>query len=112
MKNMLLVMSNGGYLAPPDEAPERELLWVETWKRVNRFLPTFYAELFPDEAKKPKVDRREKQAKDEAKVAPPAKEDAAQEAQAEAQAQAQTQGEGVPEEEDAGARAKVAEKND
>jgi brefeldin A-resistance guanine nucleotide exchange factor 1 len=51
---MLLVMSNGGYLAPPDENPEQEELWNETWKRVNRFLPNFFAELFPEEAGKPK----------------------------------------------------------
>jgi brefeldin A-resistance guanine nucleotide exchange factor 1 len=51
---MLLVMSNGGYLAPPDENPEQEELWTETWKRVNRFLPNFFAELFPEEAGKPK----------------------------------------------------------
>jgi hypothetical protein len=55
LKNMLLVMSNGGYLAPPDENPQREELWVETWKRVNRFLPSFYGELFPAEVGKRKV---------------------------------------------------------
>ncbi|KAH7068903.1 hypothetical protein BKA63DRAFT_477540 [Paraphoma chrysanthemicola] len=54
LKNMLLVMSNGGYLAPPDENPDQEELWNETWKRVNRFLPNFFAELFPEEAGKPK----------------------------------------------------------
>jgi brefeldin A-resistance guanine nucleotide exchange factor 1 len=52
LKNMLLVLSNGGYLAPPDEEPEQEELWNETWKRVNRFLPNFFAELFPEEAGK------------------------------------------------------------
>jgi brefeldin A-resistance guanine nucleotide exchange factor 1 len=54
LKNMLLVMSNGGYLAPPDEKPDQEELWNETWKRVNRFLPQFFEELFPEEAGKPK----------------------------------------------------------
>lgn len=53
LKNMLLVMSNGGYLAPPDEKPEQEELWNETWKRVNRFLPQFFEELFPEEKGKP-----------------------------------------------------------
>ncbi|KAF1955729.1 Sec7-domain-containing protein [Byssothecium circinans] len=60
LKNMLLVMANGGFLAPPDEEPEREELWVETWKRINRFLPNFFAELFPEEAKKPKGERKDK----------------------------------------------------
>ena len=68
LKNMLLVMSNGGYLAPPDEKPEQEELWNETWKRVNRFLPNFFAELFPEEAGKPKrskeVPVREKKEED------------------------------------------------
>jgi brefeldin A-resistance guanine nucleotide exchange factor 1 len=50
---MLLVLSNGGYLAPPDEKPEQEEMWVETWKRVNRFAPGFFGELFPEEAGKP-----------------------------------------------------------
>lgn len=53
LKNMLLVLSSGGYLAPPDENPEREELWHETWKRINRFQPNFFAELFPEEAGKP-----------------------------------------------------------
>ncbi|KAF1919808.1 hypothetical protein BDU57DRAFT_513096 [Ampelomyces quisqualis] len=57
LKNMLLVMSNGGYLAPPsghdDQSPEQEVLWDETWKRVNRFLPNFLGELFPEEVGKP-----------------------------------------------------------
>ncbi|EUC34639.1 hypothetical protein COCCADRAFT_92963 [Bipolaris zeicola 26-R-13] len=53
LKNMLLVLSSGGYLAPPDENPDREELWHETWKRINRFQPNFFAELFPEEAGKP-----------------------------------------------------------
>lgn len=53
LKNILLVMSNGGYLAPPEENPERRALWEETWKRLDRFLPHFFGELFPEEAKKP-----------------------------------------------------------
>jgi brefeldin A-resistance guanine nucleotide exchange factor 1 len=69
---MLLVMSNGGYLAPPDEKPEQEELWNETWKRVNRFLPNFFAELFPEEAAKPKRSKempvREKQGEKEKEV--------------------------------------------
>ncbi|KAF2451285.1 hypothetical protein P171DRAFT_375329 [Karstenula rhodostoma CBS 690.94] len=60
LKNMLLVLSSGGYLVPPDEKPEKEELWNETWKRINRFLPNFLAELFPEEAKKPKGERKGK----------------------------------------------------
>jgi golgi-specific brefeldin A-resistance guanine nucleotide exchange factor 1 len=49
MKNILLVMQSGGYLAPPTEKPEQAELWNETWKRLNRFLPNLYKELYPDE---------------------------------------------------------------
>lgn len=62
LKNMLLVMSSGSYLVPPDEKPEKEELWNETWKRINRFLPNFFTELFPEEAKKPKSEKKAKDA--------------------------------------------------
>ncbi|KAF2198263.1 Sec7-domain-containing protein [Delitschia confertaspora ATCC 74209] len=58
LKNMLLVMSSGGFLAPPDQKPEHEELWNETWKRINRFLPNLFAELFPKEANKPPIPRK------------------------------------------------------
>ena len=62
LKNILLVMSSGGFLVPPDEDVDKEELWSETWKRINRFLPNFFAELFPDEAKNPKGERKPKEA--------------------------------------------------
>lgn len=69
---MLLVLSNGGYLAPPDEKPEQEKMWTETWKKVNRFLPQFFGELFPEEAEKPNKERempvREKKEAENEKV--------------------------------------------
>ncbi|KAH9882098.1 hypothetical protein J1614_001270 [Plenodomus biglobosus] len=67
LKNMLLVLSNGGYLAPPDENPQREELWLETWKRINRFQPNLLKEIFPDEAGKParpRASRDERVSKD------------------------------------------------
>lgn len=39
LKNVLLIMSSNGYLVPPSKNPERERLWNETWKRIDRFLP-------------------------------------------------------------------------
>lgn len=60
LKNMLLVLSNGGYLVPPDEEPEKEQLWNETWKRINRFQPELFKELFPEEVGKPKRSRDER----------------------------------------------------
>lgn len=65
LKNMLLVLSNGGYLVPPDEDPAKEQLWIETWKRINRFQPNLFAELFPDEVGKPKRSRDERTSRDE-----------------------------------------------
>lgn len=49
MKNILLVMQSGGYLAPPEEKPDQAELWNETWKRLDRFLPNLHKELYPDE---------------------------------------------------------------
>jgi brefeldin A-resistance guanine nucleotide exchange factor 1 len=55
MKNILLVMSSQGILVPPTpENKEHEALWNETWKRLDRFLPHLFAEIFPEEAKKPR----------------------------------------------------------
>ncbi|OAX83989.1 hypothetical protein ACJ72_01652 [Emergomyces africanus] len=47
LKNILLVMADGGYLAPPAEDPSKEKIWVETQKRLDRFLPRLFAEIFP-----------------------------------------------------------------
>ncbi|KKZ67911.1 hypothetical protein EMCG_06440 [[Emmonsia] crescens] len=47
LKNILLVMADGGYLAPATEDPSKEKLWVETQKRLDRFLPRLFAEIFP-----------------------------------------------------------------
>jgi brefeldin A-resistance guanine nucleotide exchange factor 1 len=67
LKNMLLVMSNGGFLAPPDEKPEQEELWKETWKRINRFLPGLFGELFPEVETKKAVPVRQDREKEKAK---------------------------------------------
>ena len=55
MKNILLVMASQGILAPPSEKPQNEVLWNETWKRLDRFLPQMFAEVFPEEAQKPRT---------------------------------------------------------
>lgn len=51
LKNVLLFMSSSGYLVPPSQNPEQEQLWVETWKRIDRFLPDLKNELFMDDLK-------------------------------------------------------------
>ena len=60
LKNILLVMSSGGYLVPPSEKPDEQTeqqkqLWTETWTRLERFLPDLMPEIFPGEAYKPKT---------------------------------------------------------
>ena len=45
LKNILLVMSSSGYLVPPSQDLTYEKLWVETWKRLDRFLPDLRKEL-------------------------------------------------------------------
>ncbi|RKF65669.1 Uncharacterized protein GcC1_117003 [Golovinomyces cichoracearum] len=48
LKNIILVMSNCNYLVPPpykDVDDQKEKLWSETWKRIDRFLPNLKKEL-------------------------------------------------------------------
>lgn len=42
-------MSNGGYLVPPEDTAKgtSSEIWEETWKRVDRFLPNLFVEIFP-----------------------------------------------------------------
>lgn len=51
LKNILLVMADGGYLVPPAQDPSKEQMWNETKKRLGRFLPDLFIEIFPDAVK-------------------------------------------------------------
>lgn len=51
LKNILLVMADGGYLVLPSQDPTKEEMWLETRKRLGRFLPDLFAEIFPDAGK-------------------------------------------------------------
>lgn len=51
LKNILLVMADGGYLVPPSQDPKKEEMWLETRKRLGRFLPDLFSEIFPDAGK-------------------------------------------------------------
>lgn len=53
LKNILLVMADGGYLVPPSQDPSKEEMWMETRKRLERFLPGLFTEIFPDADKEP-----------------------------------------------------------
>lgn len=41
-------MADGGYLIPPSQDPSKEEIWIETRKRLGRFLPDLFSEVFPD----------------------------------------------------------------
>lgn len=58
LKNILLFMSSSGYLVPPSKDPSQEKLWIETWKRIDRFLPDLRTELALDEEEAPKVEEK------------------------------------------------------
>lgn len=45
-------MVNGGFLIPPDEGAGDKRLWEETWRRLNRFLPNLFGEVFPERAQR------------------------------------------------------------
>ncbi|CAI7627566.1 unnamed protein product [Penicillium viridicatum] len=53
LKNILLVMADGGYLVSPSQDPSKEEIWVETRKRLGRFLPDLFSEVFPDTPNEP-----------------------------------------------------------
>jgi brefeldin A-resistance guanine nucleotide exchange factor 1 len=67
IKNILLVMADSGYLAPPEEKPENRELWEQTWKNLDRFLPNLRKELFPEAPKEPKPSKHKKTASVDAK---------------------------------------------
>ena len=72
LKNILLVMADGGFIKPPVNGQPRTELWDETCKRVDRFLPNLIGEIFPEvgkEAEKEKeVVAKEKEAGAEEEV--------------------------------------------
>ena len=47
LKNILLVMADGGFIQPPSKDQPPTELWTETCKRIDRFLPNLIAEIFP-----------------------------------------------------------------
>ena len=87
LKNILLVMADGGYLTPPGsaerdgrseerlEVEDREgdgVIWEETRRRLDRFLPGLFAQIFPEQlqqtrapAPEPKTKQKEKENKSE-----------------------------------------------
>lgn len=48
-------MASSGYLVPPSKDPSQEKLWVETWKRIDRFLPDLRKDLSLEGEEEPAV---------------------------------------------------------
>ena len=57
LKNILLVMADGGFIKPPVNGQPRTELWDETCKRVDRFLPNLIGEIFPEVGKEVEKER-------------------------------------------------------
>lgn len=74
LKNVLLFMSSSGILVPPSSDSTKEKLWVETWKRIDRFLPELGKELALDQ---PNVAETKEVAPSEATVPAPVEKEAA-----------------------------------
>lgn len=53
LKNILLVMADGGYIKLPVDGQERTQMWDETAKRVDRFVPELIGEIFPKSKEEP-----------------------------------------------------------
>ncbi|KAL4872680.1 hypothetical protein BDV12DRAFT_161990 [Aspergillus spectabilis] len=51
IKNIILVMADLGHLVPPSQDPSKNNIWTETKKRLDRFLPDLFKEIFPDAPK-------------------------------------------------------------
>jgi len=57
LKNVVLFMSSNGFLASPAEDESRQRLWLETWARVDRFLPGLKEDLALDGKSEPPQER-------------------------------------------------------
>ncbi|KAL5341571.1 hypothetical protein BJX70DRAFT_40933 [Aspergillus crustosus] len=51
IKNIILVMAGQGHLVPPSQDPSKANVWTETKKRLDRFLPDLFKDIFPDKPK-------------------------------------------------------------
>ena len=69
LKNILLVMADGGFIQPPSDGSPPTELWNETCKRVDRFLPDLIAEIFPHVNAPPQTEPREPEDKPPAEPA-------------------------------------------
>jgi brefeldin A-resistance guanine nucleotide exchange factor 1 len=56
LKNIILVMGGAGYLSRPSEDPENEKMWTETKKKLDRFLPNLFSDVFPETRSGGKLD--------------------------------------------------------
>lgn len=69
LKNVVLFMASSGYLVSPKQEPEKEELWTETWKRIDRFLPELRSDLALEEDDEDEEDEKAEEAEGDAKTA-------------------------------------------
>ena len=48
-------MADGGYLVPPSEKAKNVQLWDQTRRRLERFLPDLFSEVFPEQTVQTRV---------------------------------------------------------
>ena len=41
-------MADGGYLQPPAQGEKPSQMWEMTWKRIDRFLPNLFRDIYPE----------------------------------------------------------------
>ena len=41
-------MADGGYLQPPAQGEKPFQMWEMTWKRIDRFLPNLFRDIYPE----------------------------------------------------------------
>lgn len=80
LKNILLVMADGGFIQPPSDGSPPTELWDETCKRVDRFLPGLVAEIFP-QVNTPESETKRPEIEDKAPSEPAAAQEQASKAQ-------------------------------
>ncbi|ROT34831.1 Sec7 domain-containing protein [Sodiomyces alkalinus F11] len=49
LKNVILFMASNGYMVSRGEGVDKKLVWDETWKRIDRFMPDLKGDMVLDE---------------------------------------------------------------
>lgn len=61
-------MKSDGYLVPPAPGEKDAIIWHDTWRRVDRFLPAMRKEIFPDPPPQRQQQQQQRQSPRQEKV--------------------------------------------